>query len=286
MEELSLKEKEVSKLKEYPLTDIFCTESIIYYYKKDKDWNSTLLKKLFRTDEKNVRRKIDTIEHLQDSELSTYPELIIPEKVVSISGEKCGFTIKEVTDSMNLSLFLKSYDVSNKDKLTVLKKIGELLHRVQSQDQEFYFGDLQEYNFLVDKDLNISVVDLDSSAVNRKKPLETKYIIVDKKTRKLSKYKVNKASRCYPSRDVDIFCYNTMVLNYLSGNNSHRLSYEEFYNYMNYLEYCDIPREMLTIFSNHYTNKENESVEPYLDLLKPDYRRAQYKVYQMIKKKD
>ena len=46
IEEISLKEKDMAKLKEYPLHDILCTESQIYYYKKDRQRNSILLKKL------------------------------------------------------------------------------------------------------------------------------------------------------------------------------------------------------------------------------------------------
>ena len=42
---------------------------------------------------------------------------------------------------------------------------------------------------------------------------------------------------------------------------------------------------MINIFENHYTNKDNETVVDYLDELKSDYKRADYKVYEMIKKK-
>ena len=285
IKEVSLKTNDVAKLKEYPLHDILCTESQIFYYKKDKNRNSILIKKLFNTDEKRVKRKVDTIETLQNSELSTYKELIIPEKVVSIGGVQSGFTIKEVTDCINLYKFLRSKTVSNEDKLLVLKKIGELLRKVQNQGQEFYFGDLQEYNFLVDSNNDIYVVDLDSSAVNRKKPLETKYIIVDKKTRGISKYKVNSAGRCYPNFNIDKFCYNTMILNYLAGKSTHRLNFEEFFQYMDYLNYCGIPKEMIDAFESHYTNKDNENIVDYLDLLKPDYKRADYKVYEAVKQK-
>ncbi len=283
LNEISLKSSDIDKLKEYPLPDIFCTESQIYYYKTNNGKDNTLLKKLFVTDEKRVNRKITTIETLHHSELSTYKELVIPDEVVSISGVKSGFTIKEVADCINLYTYLRSEEVSDIDKIEVLKKIGELLRRVQNQQQEFYFGDLQEYNFLVDSNNDIYVVDLDSSAVSRKKPLETKYIIVDKKTRDVSKYKVNSIGRCYPNNNIDIFCYNTMILNYLAGRSLHRLNYAEYYQYMNYLEYCGFPKEMINIFDNHYSNKDNESVVDFLDELKTGHRRANYKVYQAVK---
>ena len=111
IEEISLKSSDIDKLKEYPLHDIFCTESQIFYYKMDNDRNNILLKKLFVTDEKRVNRKIQTVEALQNSELSTYKELVIPDEVVSIGGINSGFTIKEVNDCVNLSNFLKSKNV-------------------------------------------------------------------------------------------------------------------------------------------------------------------------------
>lgn len=284
MKEIALKESDISRLKEYPLDGIMSTESKIYYYKKDPDWtNNTLLKRLYLTDEKRVYRKERTIEELQRSELSTFRELVIPDELVVVQGIKSGFTIREITDCINLQLFLDDKKVSNEDKLTVLKKIGDLLRRVQSSNQEFYFGDLQAYNFLVNNDLDIFAVDLDSSAISRQKPLETKYITIDKKTHPIQKYKVNKARRCYPNKNIDTYCYNTLVLNYLAGGSLHRLPYEDYYDYLIYLDQCNMPKELVDIYINHYTDKNNESVVDYLDDLPKDYARVNYKVYQAIK---
>ena len=283
MQEIALKESDISKLKKYPLDGIWSTESEILYYKKDKEWNkSTLIKKLFITEEKKVQRKIDTITAIHDSELSEYKELVLPEDIIVVGGVNSGFTIQEVIDSTNLALILKNRKIHDSVKIKILKKIGELLHRVHHQSQEFYFGDLQEFNLLVDKEGEIYVVDLDSSAVNRKTPLETKYIILDKKTHDVNKYKVNKASRSYPNKDSDIFCYNTMVLNYLAGRQITNLSYNEYYDYIEYLKKIGIPKGMIDIYINHYTDKDNESVSDYLDKI-PSVPRADYKVFQYVK---
>ena len=283
MNEIALKESDINKLKEYPLDGIWSTESKILYYKKDKDWNSSLLiKKLFFTEEKKVKRKIDTITSIHVSELSEYKESVLPEEIVTIGGIKSGFTIPEVIDSTNLAILLKDKRIHDRVKIEVLKKIGELLRRVEMTSQEFYFGDLQEFNFLVDKNKEIYVVDLDSSAVNRKTPLEAKYIIIDKKTHKVNKYKVNKANRSYPSRNNDIFCYNTMVLNYLAGRSITNLSYNDYYEYIEYLKKIGIPKSMIEIYINHYTDKDNESVVDYLDEI-PSVPRSNYRVLQKLK---
>ena len=285
MNEIALKESDVSKLKKYPLDGIWSTESTIYYYKHDSSMNSILVKKLFITDEKRVIRKIDTLKAIKDSELSTYKELIIPEDIIVVGGIKAGFTIPEVQNSTNLHLFLNNRRIPNKDKIDVLKKIGELLKRVQCQKQDFYFGDLQEYNFLVGHNNEISVVDLDSSSVTRKKPLETKYIILDKKTHGISKYKVNRATRSYPSIGNDNYCYNTMVLNFLAGEKIHRLTFEEHFDYINYLaDVSVIPKEMQDIYVNHYTDKPNESVLDYLDDIPLQFERGSYSVYKALQK--
>ena len=124
---------------------------------------------------------------------------------------------------------------------------------------------------------------MDSSAVNRKTPLETKYIIIDKKTHSVNKYKVNKAGRSYPSKNIDIFCYNTMILNYLAGRSVTNFTDNEYYEYIEYLKKIGIPKSMVDIYLNNYTDKDNELVFDYLDEI-PSVPRADYTVFQKLKK--
>ena len=284
MNEITLKESDVSKLKKYPLGNIISTESEILYYKRDKDdWNnSTLIKKLYLTDGKRVQRKEETLDVVKDSELSTYKELVLPNEIVTIGGKKSGFTINEVTDSVNLSLFLSNPKIHDRYKMDVLKKIGELVKKVQCQSQEFYFGDLQDLNILVGKDREIYVVDLDSSAVTRRNPIEAKYIVIDRKTHEVNKYKVNKLKKTYPSRNTDLFCYNIMVLNYIAGEKTTRYTYDEYYDYIGYLEYIGLPKSLIEIYMNLYNEKDNESVVDYLDEIE-SIPRSNQKTYRKLK---
>ena len=285
MDEIALKESDLDKLKEYPLENVICSESNIFYYKKDFDTSNLLFKKLFLTNKKRVRRKIETIKKIRDSELSEYKELILPEEVVVIGGIKSGFTIREVENTTNLHIFLKDKNISNIRKINVLKKKGELLERVHKQKQEFYIVDVQDYNFLVDENDDIYVVDLDSSAVSRKTPLESKYISIDSKTRDIKKYKTNKLGRTYPNLNVDNYCYNTMVLNYLAGSPLHRLEYCDYFEYINYLKNIGIiPEQMLEIYINLYSDKYNEPVTEYLDLIPESINRGSIQVYRALQK--
>lgn len=280
MKEIALKEKDIEKLKKYPLERIMSTESVIYYYKNNQKEKSVLLKKLFRTEQESVERKEKTISDMQNSELSTYKELVIPKEIVLVQGIKSGFTIEEVTDSINLHFILKDQTVPTIKKIHILQKIGDLLKRTQSQEQSFFFGDLQDYNFLVDKEDNIYAVDLDSAATEENVPLETKYIAIDRKTHKVEKYKVTKETKAYPSKDVENFCYNTMVLNFLADTATHRLSYGDYYNYIEYLEEIGYPKEMMDIYRNHYIDKQNKMVVDMLEDLPKDLEEGNYKVYQ------
>ena len=74
-----------------------------------------------------------------------------------------------------------------------------------------------------------------------------------------------------------------MVLNYLAGRRITNLDYDEYYEYIDYLKSIGIPKPMIDIYTNHYTDKDNELVSDYLDEI-PSVPRADYKVYQILKK--
>ena len=286
MKEIALKEKELLKLKKYPLKNIISTESYIYYYKKDKEFNNILLKKFHRTDQDIIERKERTIETIQKSNLKDYDELVIPKDIVTISGIKSGFTIKEVTNNTNLHIYLNDKKIKSEEKLEILKKIGLLLKKTQHQNQEFYFSDLQDYNFLVDNNKKIYAVDLDSSAVRTDKTIACKYIILDDKTRGLKKYKTNSSGEVYPNHEVDNYCFNTMVLNFLSTTPINRLSFEEYSSYLDYLlETNMISNNIYNILINQYTNKYTESIIDHFDEINKNTGRASYKVYKLYKEK-
>lgn len=76
-----------------------------------------------------------------------------------------------------------------------------------------------------------------------------------------------------------------MILNTIAGESIHRTNLSEFYDYLNYLDDKGISRNLLDIFCNHYSEKPNESVYPYLDELPKQIGKESYKVYKMIKNK-
>ncbi len=285
MNSISLKGSEVDKLKLYPIGNIMSTESKIYYY-KHYDSKNLLIKKLFITDKDVFKRKIDTIEDINSSELSNFEELVIPEDLVVVRGKKIGFTIREITDSTNLGFILNDSNVSIEKKILLLKKIGELLNKTMSCDKDCYINDLQPFNFLVDKDDNIRVVDLDSSATNSNNPLISFYMTLDKKTRQVNKYHVTEDGLSYPDKNSDLFCYNMMILNTISGNKIHKLNFDEFYNYLFYLSSIGMNCDLVESFVTLYENKDNINPVDYLsNINKESLYRSHYNVYKLNKKR-
>ena len=111
-------------------------------------------------------------------------------------------------------------------------------------------------------------------------------IILDDKTRGLKKYKTNSSGEVYPNHEVDNYCFNTMVLNYLSTTPINRLSFEEYSSYLDYLlETNMISNNIYNILINQYTNKYTESIIDYFDEINKNTGRASYKVYKLYKEK-
>ncbi len=277
MKKISLTQAELSRLVEYP--NVFLsTESKIYYYKRN-----LLLKKLYLTDDQTINRKVFTLESINDSELVDFEELVIPDKIAVAGGKNIGFTIQEVK-GITLQELLNS-NIPSSDKISLLKKVGEVLRKIESCDQEFYFNDLQGYNIIVDKNGELRFIDLDSSSVNKDDAVQSYYLNTDRKVGNLNKYRFNNQGIPYPDKNNDLLSYSTMILNTVGGLKTGRLSFSDYYNYLSYLDDLGFDDELLDIFVNLYTEKENVNPVDYLDKLKEhDLEKAKYIRYKALKK--
>ena len=284
MDKICLTSSELNRLKRYPIGKIISTEGRIYYY-KDLGPNSLLIKRFYKIDQERLDHKIKTIEDINNSELSTFEELVIPKDIVVVHGEQIGFTIEEVSNSTNLGLILKNPKISMEKKIELLKKVGELLRKTMSCDKEFYISDLQPYNVLIDENEDIKVIDLDSSSTTSNKPLESYYISSDRKAESIDKYHVLKNGLSYPDYNSDLLCYNMMILNTLSNNKIHIIDFDEYYDYIQYLYSIGINPDLIESFITLYSNKDNINPVDYLsDIDKESLYRSNYNVYKLTKR--
>ena len=76
-----------------------------------------------------------------------------------------------------------------------------------------------------------------------------------------------------------------VILNYLYGSNLNMVAIEEFYEYMNYLEYIGIDKNLVGLFERIVTNKNNKNPEYLLSSITDEQvYRANEKVYKKLKK--
>lgn len=188
------------------------------------------------------------------------PELVTPTSLVSLDGEISGFAMPFIEDNTNLALLLNNPKVTLSQKIKLLKEILNILIKVQDShelDGKFFLGDIHEANFIWDiTEQTVRAVDMDSSyfsggfiSVSKVTTLNyllegfpNKYILDDE------------SGKFIPNKDITSVSFIYMLLNVLSGcNDSHRWSYNEFYNYLSFLEKKVLSKELLDIIANLYT---------------------------------
>lgn len=77
---------------------------------------------------------------------------------------------------------------------------------------------LNEYNFIIDKDDNIRVVDLDSSYTSETNPSDMAYYLLRNEylDHVKKKYKKTDSGIIIPFDNTDLYCYNMIILNILT----------------------------------------------------------------------
>mgnify|MGYP004528368277 CR=1 FL=1 len=268
--------------------DVTSTECELFkynYYGKEK-----LLKKLYRTNGIIFANKLYTIEALNSNKDNIPSNFIVPEVLVSINKQIEAFTMKYIKGT-NLSIILNEPTITYEEKINYLKSIGNILEQMKNirkytELKDFYIGDIHEDNFLVDTEKQeIFVADLDSCKIADNKSFpgrylttasllrynEIKYSLLDEPDR-IADYKV--------TEETDIYCYIIMILNYLYYGRVDRLSIEEFYRFINYLDDIEVNKELIENFEKIVVGAPNVNPVNYLDTLSLKQIAKARKLYQ------
>ena len=311
METISITKKRFDSLEKYDLPNyVYNTEGSIYILPIKNRWATDykLLKKLYYNSGSVFGNKLQTINALIDNhELLDIPEIVFPEKIAIVSGEIVGFTMPLI-DSINLLSALKSKEIDNTTKIDYLKQIGSILEKMKlrrdyTEIKDFYINDLHESNFIVDKQNQVKVIDIDSCKINNNGIFNSKYLSSKSFIKEVYKYQKNnitntsnypdnyqkyytdRSGAFIPDENTDIFCYIMVILNFLYGDNIQNFSLEDFYNYLDYLQHIGISKELLSYFEKVVTCSENENPYELLDNLIPYIGRTNYHVYKYYKNK-
>jgi len=299
MKVLNISEDRFNSLEKFQLADdISNMESELFVFVEKNKWlkRNLLLKKLFLNSGTTFSNKLFTINELIDKkEVINIEEFVMPEKLISVSGNIVGFTMPLI-NNINFKHILNSNYVSNEQKIEYFIEIGQLLERMKNVRRytgikDFYLGDIHENNFILNKDNGkINVVDLDSCKINGNNNFISKYLYQSDSIINVSKY--ISLDNPYGIRglyqideNTDLFCYVMMILNYISGINIVNLSIDEYYDFLDYLHTIGVSSELIDIFSLVYIEKDNVNPYEYLDELSKVVGRSHSNVYKLVKNK-
>lgn len=250
--------------------------------------------------------KLYTIEMLNNYEEILPNEFVIPDSLISVKGEINGFTMPYIR-GLNLSSVLENKDIPNQEKISYLKKVGEVLeklHQIRKKTElnSVYVNDLHSDNILVDENKDIKFIDLDSSKISDNKPFPSRYLSEGSllsnvsnhnkyqrynKADKADKYNYRKGFGFYePNENTDIYCYIIMILNFLLGENVNIMTVNEFYTYIGYLDRIGINVDLINAFTKITDNCDNVNPMNKLDTLDDILiARANKNVYKYVSKK-
>ena len=277
MQAISMSQNKYKQLTKMNLPkEVFNTEAIIYDFRYKGE--EKVFKKLLNNMGVNLANKLYTLEMLDVNRKYLPENLCIPDYLTIVGGVVEGFTMPKI-EGINFSTTLKNKNITIEEKIYYLKKIGELLHQLEqirkyTPFNDFYLNDIHESNFIVNPyKKTITAVDLDSSRVCSKANFASRYLTPLALLNNVKdKYKIiedNSSSLGYVEADsnTDLYCYIIMILNYLYWENINNLNLEDFYNYLTYLEKIVINKELIEIFKNIVSNKDNENPYDLLDTL-------------------
>ena len=184
-------------------------------------------------------------------------ELVMPTGFVSIDKKVSGYIMPFIESSINMSLLLNNPNVALKEKLKLLKKIYEILskiEKVKALEGRFYLGDIHESNFIIDVlEQKVKAVDMDSCYINDSAVPVSRFLFNNFNLDYLQhKYKMTEDDRVIPSHNSQVLCFLYMLLNALSGEKSYKWSIEEHYLYLNCLEKMGMNKEVIEAFNTMY----------------------------------
>ncbi len=248
--------------------------------------NDRLLFKRFYVDEgEYFGNKLLTLNTLIDNkEALSNRNLILPEKIVLVDKKVVGFTMPYINDNINLTILLDDKTIPLKDKLIYLRKVGEVLSKVQDVKEfkdRFFLGDVQTGNFIVsleNKKLDeIFAVDLDSSKIGDNLPFPSKILSTNFNIKNNKKYKMSTNGLIEPDANTEWLCYNMMILNFIGNFNINSLSENQFYRYLEYLNDLNFNKELIDSFSKVYSrSNKNTNPQDLVESIPNDYTKADY----------
>ena len=283
---INLRMREVRKLMELPIeSGVLNTEALMLVLKRRSfpDHVERVFKYLDAQEDPVVMsKKLFTVTALNTpNSYQEISELIIPDSIIYVDRSIAGFAMPIVPSHRNLGPIINNPQIPLSTKMFYLQQMGNIIDRVQRVEEvshRFQFGDLNEFNFIIDADNQLKAIDLDSAYLGVGDPLGMAYYLLKNPYIQSlpEKYKSTAEGVIIPSDNTDLYCYNMILLNAMSKENIYRHSMDTYYRYLDYIHTLGLPDELLESFYLIYIPKDNvnprnvledidPSLEPYLD---------------------
>lgn len=274
MHVINLRMHELRKLKELPLEKgILNTEALMLVLNKKN--SPDRVERVFKyldaqEDPEIMSKKLYTVTTLnQLSDYQEISELVIPDSIIYVNGKIGGFGLPLIKNHRNFGAFIHDDSIPLENKLFYMEKLGALIdkvERVNNSYNRFQFGDLNEFNFVIDQDNQIKAIDLDSAYLGVGEPLQMAYYLLKNQYVKSipEKYKCTDKGIIIPTDNTDLYCYNMILLNILSGEVLYRLDINTYYEYLNYIKDLGLPDKLLEAFYRIYIPSDNINPREYL----------------------
>ena len=293
LKKIQLRMHQVRKLKELRLSrGVFNTEALMLILNKDyrtSDGSRMLFKYLDLQDIPEVMdRKTSLLAYLNNSPYKELDDLIIPEFQMIVDGSLAGFAMPLIENHKNLGAVLHSNKVPFKEKKQLLIKLGNLIDKVDriKASNKMFFGDLNEYNFILNSDNQLKAIDLDSSyveGIDKVTPPSLAYYLLknDLLNDLPDKYKRNEEGIIIPNMDTDLYSYNMIILDVISNNRMFAEDFDVFYRYLYFLDSLGVDSSLLESFMAVYSNRNNINPRMLLENLDDNFtHKSSFKQFQ------
>lgn len=297
---INLSEKKFNSLKPLDIgKGIINTEADLYelMYKG----KLRVFKKLYLLNGAVFANKLYTLEMLDDNKEFLPDNFVIPNYLGVVNGKIVGCA-EDLVEGTNLEKILNDSKINTSDQIDYLRRIGEVLEKLKyirsdTPLDNIYLNDLHAGNFVITHDNKLKVVDLDSTKICDNKPFPSRYLLPNTLLKNSNKYIVFKdGAKEYKDKsyvkdlgyidaneESDLYCYIITILNYLYKENVHRMEIDEFYDYLNYLDYIGMNDELISMFERIILNCNNKNPKELLETITTtQVGRANNKVFKKV----
>ena len=230
-------------------------------------------------DENFIRDKIKTVELLDKNRKYLPEEYVIPDSILSVDGEQIGIIEPFIKGKSLRSIFYDEEYPLDK-KISYMKKIGDLLYKMnylrENGVSNLYIGDIHSGNFIIDRNKNLKVVDLDSSRIGDGPVYPAIHLIEGSIARNKPTYRYTRDGLVIPDRNSDLHGYHMMIMEMLFDDDIY-YDEEAFDRNLDILKKTGIDKRFIDSFERLTSPYDNTNPKNLLDCI-------DYKIYSKCKK--